>query len=45
MIFTYFSQELFSKIDLDDEGDIYQKELVFYLKKMNGGNFDNLKVR
>ena len=37
-------QELFQKIDLEDDGIVYLKEIVIYLRIMNEDIDDNLKV-
>ena len=41
---TYPLQELFQKIDLEDDGIVYLKEIVIYLRIMNEDIDDNLKV-
>ena len=38
-------QELFQKIDLEDDGIVYLKEIVIYLRIMNEDIDDNLKVK
>lgn len=43
-IATTNQQELFRKIDLEDDGIIYLKEIVIYLRIMNEDIDDNLKV-
>ena len=43
-IATHNLQELFRKIDLEDDGIIYLKEIVIYLRIMNEDIDDNLKV-
>ena len=40
--FTF--QELFSKIDLEDDGIVYLKEIVIYLRAMNEDIDTNLEV-
>ena len=37
-------QELFQKIDLEDDGIVYLKEIVIYLRIMNEDIDENLKV-
>ena len=44
MVKTYPLQELFQKIDLEDDGIVYLKEIVIYLRIMNEDIDDNLKV-
>jgi hypothetical protein len=39
----YF-QELFTKIDLEEDGLVYLKEIVVYLRAMNEDIDGNLKV-
>ena len=39
-----FHQELFSKIDLEDDGIVYLKEIVIYLRAMNEDIDTNLEV-
>ena len=41
---AYLLQELFQKIDLEDDGIVYLKEIVIYLRIMNEDIDDNLKV-
>ena len=43
-IFLTFCQELFSKIDLEDDGIVYLKEIVIYLRAMNEDIDTNLEV-
>jgi hypothetical protein len=31
-------------VDTEQEGDIYQKQLIAHLKKLSGGKFTDLKV-
>ena len=38
------SQELFTKIDLEDDGLVYLREIVLYLRAMNEDIDSNLKV-
>ena len=38
------SKELFTKIDLEDDGVIYLKEIVLYLRAMNEDIDANLRV-
>ena len=42
--FLAFCQELFSKIDLEDDGIVYLKEIVIYLRAMNEDIDTNLEV-
>ena len=42
--FFTFCQELFSKIDLEDDGIVYLKEIVIYLRAMNEDIDTNLEV-
>ena len=51
LLFTYIFhclpstfQELFSKIDLEDDGIVYLKEIVIYLRAMNEDIDTNLEV-
>ena len=37
-------QEVFQKIDLEDDGIVYLKEIVIYLRIMNEDIDENLKV-
>ena len=37
-------QEIFDAVDTEKMGDIYQRELIVYLKDLHGGKFANLKV-
>ena len=41
---AYLLQELFQKIDLEDDGIVYLKEIVIYLRIMNEDIDENLKV-
>ena len=43
-IILAFCQELFSKIDLEDDGIVYLKEIVIYLRAMNEDIDTNLEV-
>merc|ERR1712087_421460 len=40
-----YYKELFQKIDLEDDGIVYLKEIVIYLRIMNEDIDDNLKVK
>ena len=47
-LFHYFqpnSQELFQKIDLEDDGIVFLKEIVIYLRAMNEDIDDNVDVK
>ena len=37
-------QDIFDAVDTEKMGDIYQRELIVYLKDLHGGKFANLKV-
>ena len=37
-------QEVFQKIDMEDDGIVYLKEIVIYLRIMNEDIDENLKV-
>ena len=44
-MYTYFPiQEIFDAVDSEGMGDIYQRELIVYLKELHDGKFSNLKV-
>ena len=38
-------QDIFDAVDTEKMGDIYQRELIVYLKDLHGGKFANLKVK
>ena len=46
VVYVYFSiQEIFEAVDTENMGDIYQRDLIVYLKELHGGKFSNLKVK
>ena len=41
---NFLHQDIFDEVDTEKMGDIYQRELIVYLKELHGGKFANLKV-
>merc|ERR1712130_346175 len=38
-------RDIFDEVDTEKMGDIYQRELIVYLKELHGGKFANLKLQ